>query len=225
MVVSSCLVWQQRNNPKQKQRHSFVDWPPSFSFVHIGFDFLGPLVVSNGNAYEASICEQIIKWYRTVVLPIQTPEMTATALLEQWISRFGDPVSIHTDEGRSVAFKPLPCLPQTLQIDKTSTTYFRLQCHAVIGRMNRCFSEHVGQNCWWLPKQLDSATSICVDGDSNFSPRVNRLHIPVSRFSEEINLPLDIRYPSPELRNKTDVHQFFQQKRVNLQRAHEAARL
>ena len=44
-------------------------------------------------------------------------------------------------------------------------------------------------------------------------------------FGEEINLPIDIQYPSPEQPNKTDVHQFVQQKRVDMQRAHEAARI
>ena len=42
-------------------------------------------------------------------------------------------------------------------------------------------------------------------------------------FGEEINLPIDIQYPSPEQPNKIDVHQFVQQKRVDMQRPHEAA--
>ena len=45
-----------------------------------------------------------------------------------------------------------------------------------------------------------------------------------SVFGEEINLPIDIQYLSPEQHNETDVHQFVQQKRVDMQRAHEAAR-
>ena len=43
-------------------------------------------------------------------------------------------------------------------------------------------------------------------------------------FGEEIKLPIDNQYPSPKQPNKTDVHQFVQQKRVDMQRAHEAAR-
>ena len=44
-------------------------------------------------------------------------------------------------------------------------------------------------------------------------------------FGEKINLLIDIQYPSPEQPNKTDVHQFVQQKHGDVQRAHEAARL
>ena len=44
-------------------------------------------------------------------------------------------------------------------------------------------------------------------------------------FGKEINLSIDIQYPSPKQLNKTDVPQFFQQKRVDMQRAHKEARL
>ena len=44
-------------------------------------------------------------------------------------------------------------------------------------------------------------------------------------FGGEINLPIDIQYPPPEQPYKTDVHQFVQQKHVDMQRAHEVARL
>ena len=44
-------------------------------------------------------------------------------------------------------------------------------------------------------------------------------------LAKKINLPIDIQYPLPEHPNKTDVHQFVQQKRVDMQRAHKAARI
>ena len=82
VFVSSCLVCQQCNSPKQKHRPSLVNWPLSFLFDHIGIDFLGPLPISNGNSYIAFFVNQFTKWYESVPLPDQTAEMTATALLE-----------------------------------------------------------------------------------------------------------------------------------------------
>ena len=55
VFVSICLVCQRRNSPKQKHKHSVVNWPPSFPFAHIGIDFLGPLPVSKVNSYIASL--------------------------------------------------------------------------------------------------------------------------------------------------------------------------
>ena len=97
MFASICLVCQQRHSPKQKHGHSFVNWPPSFFFAHIGTDFLGPPPVSNGNSYIALFGDHFTKWYEADPLPNQTAEMTATALLEHRIIRFGVPVGLHTD--------------------------------------------------------------------------------------------------------------------------------
>ena len=63
VFVSSCLVCQERNSPKQKHRHSLVNWPPSSPFAHIGIDFLGPLPISNGNSYIALFGDHFTKWY------------------------------------------------------------------------------------------------------------------------------------------------------------------
>ena len=73
--------------------------------AHIGIDFFGPLPISNGNPYIALFCDHFTKWYEAVPLPDQTAEMTDPALLEHWISRFGVPVSIHTDQGRKFKSK------------------------------------------------------------------------------------------------------------------------
>ena len=119
VFVSSCLFCQQRNSPKQKHRHSLVNWPPRFPLVHIGIDFLKPLPFSNGNSYIALIGNHFTKWYEAVPFPDQTTERTATALLDHWISRFGVPVSIHTNQGQNFESKLFQSLMQTLQIDKT----------------------------------------------------------------------------------------------------------
>ena len=150
--------------------------------------------------------------------------MTATAILEHWISRFGLPVSIHTDQGQNLESKLFQNLMHSLQIDKTRTTSFHPQSNAVIERMNRTLLN-------MLAKTID-------DFQSNWTQQLAYVMMAIRTsvhestgytpqflvFGKEINLPIDIQYPSPEQPNKTDVHQFVQQKRVDMQRAHEAAR-
>ena len=168
-LSSSCLVCQQRNSPKQNHRHNPVTWPPSFPFAHIGIDFLAPSPVSTGISYIALFCDHVTKWYEAVPLPDQTAEMAATALLEHWNSCFGVPVSIHTDQGRNFESKLFQSLMQSLQIDKTRTTSFHPHSNAAIERLNRTLLNMLNKTVDDLPKQLDSTTSVCVDGISNFS--------------------------------------------------------
>ena len=190
VFVSSCLVCQQRNSPKQKHRHSLVNWPPSFPFAHIGIDFLGPLPISNGNSYIALFVDHFTKWYEAVPLPDQRAETTATALLEHWISRFGVPVSIHTDQGRNFESKFFQSLMQSLQIDKTRTTSFHPQSNSAIERMNRTLLNMLAKSVddfhsnWTqqLPYVM-MAFRTSVHESTGYTPQF-------LVFGEEINLPL-----------------------------------
>ena len=223
MCLSQVVLFVSNVTAPKKHRHSLVNWPPSFDFAHIGFDFLGPLPVSDGNSYIALFGNHFTKWYEAVPLPDQTAEMTATALLEHWISRFGVPVSIHTDQGRNFESKLFQSLMQSLQIDKTRTTSFHPQSNAVIERMNRTLLNLLAKSVddfqiTWTQQLPYVAFRTSVHESTDYTPQF-------LVFGKEINLPIDIQYPSPEQSNKIDVHHFVQQKRVDMQRAHETARL
>ena len=98
---------------------------------------MGPLPLSNGNQDILLIGDHFSKWYEAIPLPDKTAPTTATALLEHWISCFGRPQNIHSDEGRNFESKLFKALNHALQVDKTRTTAFRPQSNAVGERMNR----------------------------------------------------------------------------------------
>ena len=114
---------------------------------------------------------------------------------------------------------------QSLPIDKTRTTSFQPQSIAVIQRMNRTLLNMLAktiddfQSNWTqqLPYVM-MAFRTSVHESTGYTPQL-------LVFGEKINLPFDIQHPLPEKPNRTDVRQFVQQKRVDMQRAHEAARL
>ena len=57
--------------------------------------------------------------------------------MDHWITRFGCPVSIHSDQGRNFEAKLFTSLTKLLQLDKTRTTAFHPQSNSVIERTNR----------------------------------------------------------------------------------------
>ena len=176
-------------------------------------------------SFIALLGDHFTKWYEALPLADQTAELTATALLKHFYSRFGGPVSINTDQSRNFDSKLFQSLTQSLQIDKTQKTLFHPQSNAVMERMNR-------NSLIMLAKTVDDLQSnwtqqipyvmmafwTSVHESTGYTPQL-------LVFGEKINLPIDIQYPSPEQPNKTDVHQFVQKKLVNMQRAHETARL
>ena len=224
LYIKRCLECQRRSNPPQTHRHSLSEWKASYPFHHIGIDFMGPLPVSNGNRVILLIGDHFTKWYEAVPLPNQKAETTASALIEHWISRFGCPHSIHSDQGRNFESQLYKSLLQLLKIEKTRTTAFRPQSNAVIERMNRtlqnmlakCVNEE--QNNWsqQLPYVMMAYRS-SVHESTGYTPQF-------LVQGQEISLPIDIMYPNPEWEGPSNVDNFVYQRQKAFQRAFELVR-
>ena len=101
LFVSWCPECQKRSGPPKRYHHALVEWTPSYPFQHIGIDFMGPLPMSNGNKHILVIGDHFTNWYEVIPLPNRTGATFANALVDHWISRFGCPHSLHSDQGRS----------------------------------------------------------------------------------------------------------------------------
>ena len=100
---------------------------------------MGLLPLLNGNKHILVIGDHFTKWYEAIPSPDQTAVRTANALVDHWISRFGCPHSLHSDQGQNFESKLFEQLMQLLEKDKTTTKLFHPQSNAVIERMNKTF--------------------------------------------------------------------------------------
>ena len=219
LFISRCPQCQKRSKPPKTHLHALVDWKTSYNFHQIGIDFMGPLPESNGHKVILLIGDHFTKWYEAVPLPDQRASTYATALMEHWISRFGCPHSIHSDQGRnfgSLLFKNLLSL---LEIDKSPTTAFHPQSNAVIERMNRTLQNMLAKcinaerNNW--SQQLPSVMMANRSSVHEFTG-----HIPQSLVhGQETSLPLDLMFPSPDFDCPTNAHEFVHQRKQAFHRA------
>ena len=68
----------------------------------IAIDVLGPLPVSeDGNKYILIAMDYFTKWPEAYPLPNQEAVTVAKVLVEEFISRFGMPIELHSDQGRN----------------------------------------------------------------------------------------------------------------------------
>ena len=65
--------------------------------VHV--DILGPFTPSS--QYVLMLVDQFTKWLECYLLPDQTAESVAKCVADGFISRFGCPLEIHTDQGKN----------------------------------------------------------------------------------------------------------------------------
>ena len=224
LLINRCEQCQKRAKPPNTHRHSLVELTPSYLLHHIAIDFMGPLLLSNGNQHILLICDHFSKWYEAIPLPDQTASTTATALLENWICRFGCPHSIHSDQGRNFELKLVKSLNQALQISKTRTTDFRPQSNAVVERMKRTLQSMLTkgindeQSNWsqQLPYVM-MAHRTSVHESTEYTP-----HFVV--YGQEVCLTIEFIYPNPSDQPPADIHEFVSARQVRFQKAYDSVR-
>jgi transposase InsO family protein len=86
----------------------------------VAVDVLGPLPVSeNGNKYILIAMDYFTKWPEAYALPNQEAETVVKVLVDQFVSRFGTPVELHSDQGRNFESRVFSEMCKLLGIKKT----------------------------------------------------------------------------------------------------------
>ena len=103
----------------------------------VAMDILGPLSKTpRGNNYILLIGDYFTKWIEAYPIPNQEAKTVADKLTMDFISRYGAPMEIHTDQGRNFESQLLKDVCRLLGIHKTRTTAFRPQSDGFIERFN-----------------------------------------------------------------------------------------
>ena len=73
---------------------------PDARFEHVHIDIVGPLWTSNRYKYLLTMIDRYSSWPEAIPLYDMTAETVARAFFDNWISHFGAPSIITTDQGR-----------------------------------------------------------------------------------------------------------------------------
>ena len=99
---------------------------------------MGPLPeTDNGNRFVLVIGDYWTKWMEAYPIPDHTASTVASVLVYQFISRFGIPQQIHSDQGREFEAVLFQEMCKLLQIDKTRTTPWRPCSNGLVENFNR----------------------------------------------------------------------------------------
>ncbi|GFX20850.1 retrovirus-related Pol polyprotein from transposon 412 [Trichonephila clavipes] len=107
-------------------------------FERIAFDILGPLPrSSDDNNSILVVLDYFSKWPEAYPIPDQEASTVAEVLVQHWISRFGVPLQLHSDQGRNFDSTVYKRLCEILAIDNTRTTALHPQSDGMVERFNR----------------------------------------------------------------------------------------
>ena len=176
--VSSCNICSinKKANIKAKAPLGLYHAGAPMERVHI--DILGPLQPSlTGNKYILMIIDQFTKWVECIPLATQTADVVARAAVNNFFTRFGVPLQLHSDQGKNFESNLFAQLCECLEITKTRTTPYRPASNGQVERYNRtllqlirCFLK--GRPETWdeyLP-QLAAAIRSTVQRQTGFTP-------------------------------------------------------
>ncbi|CAB0007951.1 unnamed protein product [Nesidiocoris tenuis] len=157
-LISSRFVWPSMHRdikrwvreciPCQKskiQRHEktplvhFLQPDERFANVHI--DVVGPLPPSHGHINLLTCIDRYTRWVEAFPMPDQTAQTIADTFFSGWISKFGPPQYLVSDQERSFESSLFRQLAQLLGIEVRHTTAYHPQCNGLIERAHRTIRE------------------------------------------------------------------------------------
>ncbi|GFW78134.1 retrovirus-related Pol polyprotein from transposon 412 [Trichonephila clavipes] len=136
----SCDACSARKGPKIRSRGKLHRYNVGAPFERIAFDILGPLPrTASGNKYLL-----VVSWTtsqrngpKCTPFRIREAPTVAEAVVQHWISRYGVPLQLHSDQGRNFVSAVLKGVCELLGIDKTKTTPLHPQSDGMVERFNR----------------------------------------------------------------------------------------
>ena len=103
----------------------------------VGIDVIGPLPISKkNNKYILVIGDHFTQWMEAYALPDQQSETIAQKLVLEFISRFGTPLEIHSDQRKNFESSLFAKICKLFEIKKTRTTSYRPCSNGIIEKFN-----------------------------------------------------------------------------------------
>jgi transposase InsO family protein len=184
--------------PPVKNRGEMKIYNVGMPLERVCVDILGPLPRSaKGNKYLLVITDCFTKWVEAIPMRNQEAITVAKKFVDEFITRFGTPKQIHTDQGTQFESKLFQELCRLLEIDKTRTTPWHPESDGQVERFNRTLENMLrmfveeSQKDWdqYIPYVLMAYRS-SVHESTKRTPNM-------LMFGREIDLPLDVAFGLP----------------------------
>lgn len=142
--IKSCDSCQKNKASPVKRMPMTITSTSNKPFEKIFLDIVGPLLSSyHQNKYILTIMDDLTKYAVAVPIPNQEAETVANALLTDFVSIYGCPQSILTDQGTNFMSSVFQNLCKLLRIKKINTSAFHPQSNGALERSHRTLIEYI----------------------------------------------------------------------------------
>ena len=178
--IRKCTKCGARKRPRHTPKAPLSDIRVGAPMDRLDTDILGPLPTSDdGMKYILLVQDQFTKWIECYAIPDQTAATVAHKIVYEFISRFGSPLTIHSDQGRNYESQLFHQVCNLLEVKKVHCTPFHPQANGGVEAFNKTLLDMISmyvdkqQRNWdkYLPL-LTSAYRSCEHASTGYSPNM-----------------------------------------------------
>ena len=123
VYIAKCDNCARNKYPNKKPKAPLGSMSVGAPLDRISIDVVGPLPRSpRMNRYFLTLTDNFTKWTEVYPIPDQTAETCTQIILNEFVSRFGCPESLHSDQGSNFESEVFRQLCSLLEIKKTRTS-------------------------------------------------------------------------------------------------------
>ncbi|CAC5405009.1 unnamed protein product [Mytilus coruscus] len=136
--VNACDICARNKPPHKTPKAPLGKMGVGASMDRLATDIIWPLPrTPRGNKYILMVSDHFTKWVEIIPIPDQSAITCDEKILNEVISRFGCPLSLHPDRGSNYESQMFNELCVMLEIKKTRTAVRNPKCNGLSERFNK----------------------------------------------------------------------------------------
>ena len=222
--IRKCDNCASNKKPSKSPKAPLGDMRVGALLDRIALDVLGPLPkTSRGNQYILVIVDSFSRWTEAYPMPDQTASTCANILLNEFISRFGCPLDLHSDQSRSFESNIFKDLCRLLEIRKTRSSPRHPQSNGQVERYNRTLIKMIRA---YINKQENWDLNIgSFTGAYRATPNETTGLTPnMMMLGREIRMPLEVNFSETQTSHATMYGKHVDSVRKHIEKSHDLAR-
>ena len=225
--IHKCDICQADKKPLKIPRASLGSLATGAPGDCLATDYLGPLPMTpRGNRYILLLTDHYSKYVEVIPVPNMTAEVCAARILNEYISRWGCPLAIHSDQGRTCESQIFKELCRMLEIRKTRTSVRNPKGNGQSERFNRTLLRMIRAYLCDEQDEWDLHLG-CLAGAYRATPHETTKMTPnLLTMGREVRLPAELVFGSTCSNQEeiTSYGEYVDILRSRMQHAHEVAR-